>query len=243
MENELLSFNNDAKPFSLSAFANKLIDLFVHSQHMPDMGGAYTNKYGNTEEDSSKHKKRPEPRDLRTQIERSMNTSMGLYLGYENTISFNIGSEFMETNFPYYHILQQAPTIRKKGKGTKKTKGSQMYEKDVGKRDYERVNWNGKTFTKEYSRNVRGGRLNLNKTSMHIDGQFLNMEQNQYLNMHYKYIDNILNLDVVDQLANYFGMKKVGAKSQASESTGLEEEYAMQSTYTTNLIDSINSFI
>lgn len=223
MANELLSFNNDAKPFSLSAFANKLIDLFVHSPNMPDMKGAYTNKYGSTQVDSSKHKKRPEPRDLRTQIERSMNSTMGLSLDESGTISFNIGSDFMETNFPYYHILQQAPTIRKKGKGTKKTKGSQMYEKDVAKRDYEKVHWNGKTFTKEYEKNVRGGRINLNKTSMHIDGQFLNMEQNQYLNMHYKYIDTILDHDVVDQLANIFGLKR--ARTQDS---GLIDEFAYQ---------------
>lgn len=223
MENELLSFNNDAKSFSLNAFANKLIDLFVHSPHIPDMKGAYTNKYGNTQLDSSKHKKRPEPRDLRTQIERSMNSTMGLSLDESGTISFNIGSDFMETNFPYYHILQQAPTIRKKGKGTIKTKGSQMYEKNVAKRDYEHVHWNGKTFTKEYEKNVRGGRINLNKTSMHIDGQFLNMEQNQYLNMHYKYIDTILDNDVVDQLASTFGMKR-----RRTQDSGLIDEFAYQ---------------
>ena len=223
MANELMSYDSSAKPFSLSAFANKLIDLFVNSQHMPDMKGAYTNKYGSTQVDSSKHKKRPEPRDLRTQIERSMNSTMGLSLDESGTISFNIGSDFMETNFPYYHILQQAPTIRKKGKGTAKTKGSQMYVKDKAKRDYEQVHWNGKTFTKEYEKNVRGGRINLNKTSMHIDGQFLNMEQNQYLNMHYKYIDTILDTDVVDQLANTFGLKR-----KRTQDSGLIEEFAYQ---------------
>ena len=220
MENELLTYNNG---FTLNAFANKLIDLFVKSPNMPDMKGAYTNKYGWTQLDSSKHKKRPEPRDLKSQIERSMNTTMSADLNGEGQISFNIGNEFMELNFPYYHILQQAPTIRKKGKGTKKTKGSQMYEKDKAKRDYELVHWNGKTFTKEYERNVRGGRLNLNKTSMHIDGQFLNMDQNQYLNMRYKYIDTILDKDVVDQLALYFGMKR-----KRTQDTGLIDEFADQ---------------
>ena len=209
--------------YTITAFTNKLIDLFVHSQHMPDMKGAYTNKYGWTQEDSSKHKKRPEPRDLRSQIERSMNTTMSMSFDEGGSISFNIGNEFMEINFPYYHILQQAPTIRKKGKGTTKSKGSQMYEKDVGKRDYEQVHWNGKTFTKEYEKNVRGGRINLNKTSMHIDGQFLNMEQNQYLNMHYKYIDTILDNDVVDQLASYFGMKR-----KRTQDSGLIDEFAYQ---------------
>ena len=209
--------------YTITAFTNKLIDLFVRSPNMPDMKGAYTNKYGWTQLDSSKHKKRPEPRDLRSQIERSMNTTMAMDLNGQGQISFNIGNEFMEINFPYYHILQQAPTIRKKGKGTAKTKGSQMFEKDKGKRDYEKVHWNGKTFAKEYDRNVRGGRLNLNNTSMHIDGQFLNMEQNQYLNMRYKYIDTILDNDVVDQLALYFGMKR-----KRTQDSGLIDEFAYQ---------------
>lgn len=209
--------------YSITAFTNKLIELFVSSPNMPNMKGVYTNKYGSTQLDSSKHKKRPEPRDLKSQIERSMNTTMAMDLNGEGQISFNIGNEFMELNFPYYHILQQAPVIRKKDKGTTKTKGSQMFEKDKAKRDYEQVHWNGKTFTKEYQKNVRGGRLNLNKTSMHIDGQFLNMEQNQYLNVHYKYIDNILNKDVVDQLAATFGMKR-----QRTKDSGLIDEFAFQ---------------
>lgn len=209
--------------YSITAFTNKLIELFVSSPNMPNMGGMYTNKYGSTQLDSSKHKKRPEPRDLKSQIERSMNTTMAMDLNGGGQISFNIGNEFMELNFPYYHILQQAPTIRKKDKGTAKTKGSQMFEKDKDKRDYEQVHWNGKTFTKEYSKNVRGSRINLNKTSMHIDGQFLNMEQNQYLNVHYKYIDNILNKDVVDQLAIIFGMKR-----KRTEDSGLIDEFAYQ---------------
>lgn len=233
MESDLLSYNGGQ--FSITAFANKLIELFVHSPHMPDMGGAYKNKYGYTQMDSTKHKKRPEPRDLRSQIYSSMNTSMGLTIDAAGSVSFNLGSEYMELYFPYYHILQQALVIRKKGKGTKKTKGSQMYEKDKGKRDYEQAYWNGKTFSKEYSRNVRGSRLNLNNTSMHIDGQFLNMDQNQYLNMHYKYIDNILDNDVVDQLAIYFGLRK--ARTQDS---GLIDEFAYQMDTDVNTV--LNAF-
>ena len=206
--------------YTLESFSTALMEMIVNSKFMPDMKGAYTNRYGYTQLDSSKHKKRPEPRDLKTQIAYSMSNSK--VVG-ENTVSFNIGNEQMEINFPYYHILQQAPTIRKREKGTNKTKGSQMFVKDKGKRDYEQVNWNGKTFTKEYSRNVRGSRINLSKTSMHIDGQWLNMEQNQYLNVHYKYLDNILNNDVVDKIALKFGLKK-----GRTEDTGLVEEFAYQ---------------
>ena len=212
--------------YTLAAFATKLIDLFVNSKLMPNMNGVYTNKYGYTQLDSSKHKKRPEPRDLKTQIERSMNTTMEMDLTGSGVVSFNIGNEFMEINFPYYHILQQAPTIHKKNKGTNKSKGSQMFVKDKGARNYEIVSWGGKTFTKEYEKNVRGSRVNLSKATHKVDGEFKNIDSNIYLNTHYKYIDNIINQDVVDQLALTFGMKKVGAKSSASETTSLAEELA-----------------
>ena len=225
--------------YSITAFTNKLIELFVNSKYMPNMKGAYTNKYGITQLDSSKHKSRPEPRDLKNQIERSMNTTMAMDLNGEGQISFNIGNEFMELNFPYYHILQQAPVIRKKDQGTTKTKGSLMYEKDKAKRDYEQVHWNGKTFTKEYEKNVRGSRVNLYKTSLHIDGQFLNMEQKQYLNIHYKYIDNILNKDVVDQLAAIFGMKR-----KRTEDTGFIDEFAYQlDTDTATVLKAFDSLL
>lgn len=207
--------------YTLTAFTNKLIDLFVNSKQMPNMGGAYTNKYGYTQEDSSKHKKRPEPRDLKTQIERSMNSTMVMDLNEGGSISFNIGSEFMEINFPYYHILQQAPTIHKKEKGTNKSKGSQMFVKDKGARNYEFVSWGGKTFTKEYEKNVRGSRVNLSRATHKVDGEFKNIDSSVYLNTHYKYIDNILNQDVVDQLALTFGMKRARTKN-----SGLAEELA-----------------
>ena len=31
---------------------------------------------------------------------------------------FDIGNEYAEREYPYYHILEDAPVIRKKGKGT-----------------------------------------------------------------------------------------------------------------------------
>lgn len=206
--------------FTINDFSIALMEMIVNSKYMPNMNGAYTNKYGYTQLDSSKHSKRPEPRDLKHQIANSMSSSRVVS---ENTVTFDIGNEMLEKNFPYYHILQQAPVIRKRNKGTDKSKGSQMFVKDKGKRDYEQVYWNGKTFTKEYSKNVRGSRINLNKTSMHIDGQFINMEQNQYLNMHYRYIDNILNNDVVDQIALKFNLKR-----KRTEDSGLIDEFAMQ---------------
>ena len=177
--------------------------MFVNSNLMPDMGGYYTNRNGYTQSDESKHKKRPTPRMLRSQIANSMIESL---IQGETQQTFEIGNADMETNFPYYHILQQAQVIRKRGRGTTKSKGSEDMYKVKADRDYERVIWNGKTFTKEYSRNVRGTRNRIGKVSHWKDGTYLNESSNSYANIHYKYIDNILD-SIVQPLADQFGMK------------------------------------
>lgn len=221
--------------YSLKDFAGWLQWYINTSDLMPDMKGIYTDKHGRTQRDDKKHSKRPTPRALKDQIRISMESSR---IDNENIITFEIGNEQMEANFPYYHILQQAPVIRKRNKGTTKSKGSQMYVKDTKKRDYEQVHWNGKTFVKEYSRNVRGSRINLSKTTMRFDNIFLNTEANQYLNMHYQYIDRICD-EVANKLANFFGMK-LGRK----QDSGLIDEFAeQQGTSIENIIDIFGSFV
>ena len=131
-----------------------------------------------------------------------------------NTITFDIGSDYAEENYPYYHILQDSPYIRKRNRGSDKTKGSQANIKDLSKRDYGRVSFNGKTFTKEYSKNVRGERKRITETSTR--------KSNSYQNIHYKYIDKILDANL-PFIADYFGMK-MGRKKD----TGLEQEYKDQ---------------
>ena len=216
--------------YDIVSFTETLISLFVNSQLIPDMHGQYTNKNGYTQSDKSKHPNRPEPRELRKQIENSIFLTK-TYI--DNMRMFDIGNENMERNFPYYHILQNTPVIRKAHRGTTKTKGTQMYEKDLGKRDYEKVSWNGKTFTKEYSRNVRGSRINLSKTTMRFDDVFLNSDANQYLNVHYKYIDRICD-EIAPQLAERYSMK-LGRK----QDTGLIDEYANQEGTTIEKIEEI----
>lgn len=211
--------------YDLISFTNRLIELFVNSPNMPKMNDVYIDKYGREQKDEIKHKNRPTPRDLKSQISNSMISSK---MGDENMRTFDLGNAQMETNFPYYHILQQAPTIRKKDKGTTKSKGSESMYKNPAERDYERVYWNGKTFTKEYSKNVRGARTKLTKTSYWSDyktssGSFKNPEAQKYLNVHYQYIDKILNEDVVKQLASEFGLK-IGR----TQKTDLVDEFAMQ---------------
>ena len=220
--------------FTLSNFAERLTQLIHSSKLIPDMGSFYTNKYGYTQSDASKHSKRPQPRDLRSQISSSISSS---FVMGENFATFDIGNEQMEKNFPYYHILQEAPTIRKAYKSTVKTRGSE-YGKSAKEIDYERVHWNGKTFTKEYQKNVRGSRVNLSKTQMHLDGQFINEGSIQYLNMHYKYLDRIAD-EVANTLASEFNLK-IGRK----QDTGLIEEFAMQEGMTVeNVLAAFESFM
>ena len=156
----------------------------------------------------------------------------------ENSMCFEIGNDYAEEHYPYYHILQDSQYIRKRDKGTDKTKGSQAKVEKLSARDYGRVSWNGKTYTKEYSRNVRGSRNRLDKVSHWItnskgEREFINRESNTYLNVHYKYIDRMLDDKIVDFIALEYNMKSMRKKD-----TGLKEEYESQN----NIIEILNSF-
>lgn len=221
--------------YDLISFTNRLIELFVNSPNMPNMGGVYVDKYGRVEEDSKKHKNRPQPRDLKSQI---TNCMISTQFSGEDMRTFDLGSETMERYFPYYHILQQAPVIRKKGKASKQTKGSQTFVKSYAKKDYEIVRWNGKTFTKEYEKNVRGSRAR-KKVSQWNEPRtrFLYANANSYKNEHYGYID-IINDEVANLLAKEYGMKLMRKKD-----TGYAEEYGMQYGLTEEeVLDIFSSF-
>lgn len=147
----------------------------------------------------------------------------------ENTLMFEIGNTYAEERYPYYHILETAPYIRKRGRATDKTKGSQARIEYRGKRDYEKVSFNGKTYSKEYARNVRGQRNRRGQVSHWATDYmgrdyFINREADAYENIHYQYIEKMLNNFVLDSLAVEFGLKRA-----RTQSTGLEEEYQAQS--------------
>lgn len=177
--------------------------------------------YENDAINLQKHKKRPKHiRDIAFMENQ-------VFFSQDQAI-FEIGNETSEREYPYYHILEQAPAIRKRGRGTTKTKGSQAKVENVGHRDYERVEWNGKTFTKEYSRNVRGSRNRLGKVSHWAtdyggNRYFVNREANAYENVHYKYIEKMLNNGILDTLASDFNMRRA-----RTIDTGLAEEYFSQ---------------
>lgn len=201
--------------FTIDAFTQKLYDLLLESNQFPFMR--------DEELDRKKHRKRA-PLHLRDAIR----STTVMVAGGENIRSFDFGNESLELNHPYYHILEDAPYIRKRNRGTKKTKGSQALVEDKAKRDYGRVSWNGKTFSKEYSRNVRGSRKRLTSVSHWTEDYggkkvFVNREASSYANTHYKYIENILNGGVLDKLALEFGLKRA-----RTVDAGLGEEWEMQ---------------
>ena len=224
-------------PFDINVFTTRLKELFIASPLFPNAPEYYVNAWGNSQKNSDKHKGR-EPLKLKKAVFDCMNTTT---VYSQDEVSFDIGSEQLERTHPYYHILENSPVIRKKDKGTDKSRGSQAQVQDVAKRDYERVSFNGKTFTKEYARNVRGQRNRINNVSHYItdsrgNTKMVNREASAYQNVHYMYIENILDSGILELLANEFGMTL-----KRKSNTGLREEYALQEGFS-GLQDIIDSF-
>lgn len=142
----------------------------------------------------------------------------------ENSLMFEIGNVYAEERYPYYHILQDTKYIHKRGMGTDRSKGSQAKVQDKGSRNYGKITWNGKTYSKEYSKNVRGSRDRTDKVSRWVNGKFVNREASEYLNIHYQYIDKILDYSL-PFVAQYYGMKLM-----RKSNTGLEEDYNAQTS-------------
>ena len=143
---------------------------------------------------------------------------------------------------PIFEYVCQVDDSDDVSKGTAKTRGSQAKVEDKGKRDYNRVTWNGKTLTKEYSRNVRGKRLNLSKISSYVvDGngevKFINREANAYFNTHYHYIEKMMNEQgILDILANEFGLTR-----KRTQSTGLLEDFLSQGDNEPSIVEAVMS--
>ena len=222
--------------YTLENFTNLLIELMkTQFPYMQD-----------SELDKKKHPKR-EKLHLRDEVFSNLEVSK-----QPNQQIFDIGNDSLERTHPYYHILQEAQVIRKRYKGTEKSRGSQAKIQDVGKRDYTRIEKietkNGVKYKQEYKKNVRGARSLVGSSShwtTSASGQrvFVNREANYYENIHYHYIDNMLNNGIVDMLADTFGLKRKG-----TQFTGLGDEYQMQVNIDegvdspTNLINIMNSF-
>ena len=158
----------------------------------------------------------------------------------DNSIVFEIGSDYAEEYYPYYHILEDAQVIRKRGKGTKGSRGSQDKIKELSKRDYGHINFNGKTYSREYRKNVRGSRSRLGtatKVVVGSDGKAyrVNPNANYYANKHYQYIERTLDM-VLPWIANEYGMKM-----GRTEITDLVEEYNTQESEN-RIMNALSSF-
>lgn len=158
----------------------------------------------------------------------------------ENSIMFEIGSEYAEEYYPYYHILEDAQVIRKRGKGTKGSRGSQAEIKELGKRDYGRISFNGKTYSREYRKNVRGERSRLGTATKVVVGSNgktyrVNPNASYYANKHYQYIERTLN-NVLPWIANEYGMRM-----GRTEITDLVDEYQEQESQD-RIINALSSF-
>lgn len=207
--------------YTIDAFTNRLRELmYAQFPYEPD---SITRV---------KHKKRP----LHIRDVAFMQNEV---MGDETTRTFDIGNENAEEKYPYYHILEDAPVIRKRGRGTAKTRGSQVEIVNLGERDYNRISWNGKTYSKEYSRNVRGTRNRIGKVSHWGKSEagediFVNREANAYLNIHYHYIEKMMNEGgILDTLAIEYNMKR-----KRTIDSGLEEDYLSQDDSIVAIMDS-----
>lgn len=205
--------------FTIDSFTQRLRELMYN--RFP---------YENDEMNILKHKDRNEHiRDVAFKNNQTISVS-------ENEKVFEIGNDYAEQYYPYYHILEDAPYIRKRDRATDKTKGSQAKVEKLADRDYNKVSFNGKTYTREYARNVRGKRSRLSNVSYWAsDGNgdkiWINRESNSYLNTHYQYIERMMNTSILDTLAMEFNLKKA-----RTEITTLKEDFEAL-----NIVDIINS--
>lgn len=204
--------------FSLSNFANDIRQ------------NIYDNfPYESDEIKEIKHAKRPlHIRDI----------ALGLTYMSNGQMIFEIGNDYAEEYYPYYHILEDAEVIRKKGRGTKLSKGSQAEITKLSDRDYGRISFNGKTFSREYQKNVRGARSRVEKATYNIvgsDGRVykVNKDANYYKNIHFHFIERILN-NTLPWIA-----QANGVRMGRTEISSLEIDYENQQSE--NLITSIMS--
>lgn len=167
----------------------------------------------------------------------AFDTNMTIDYG-DNIKIFEIGNDYAETNYPYYHILEDAPVIHKAGHGTKQSKGSQQYVRVLKNRDYgivsKKTTSKGKVYYKQEYRgkNYRGKRLfNLYEHSQHkvldLDTNVTTLRNDTsptYMNEHYHYIEEMLD-KITDELASEYNMRKVTTRNSTLDWGNDTEDY------------------
>lgn len=155
----------------------------------------------------------------------------------DDKVVFEIGNAQAESQAPYYHILEDAQVITKRGRGTTRTKGSQDSIANLGQRDYGKITKHttpkgNVSYFQEYRRNVRGNRSLIEKASDYrYKGAFVdskgkirftakNVESKYYVNRHYHYIEKMLDGKILQEMCAEYGLKQ-GRK----QITPLEQDY------------------
>ena len=191
--------------YSIDSFVTQLRNAMYDSPIFP---------YENDAINDKKHKYRPD--HIKNVAFRANST---IFVD-ENTRTFDIGNYVAEREYPYYHILQDSPAIRKRGRANEKTRGSQASVKDLGQRDYNKISFNGKTYSKEYAKKINQKRkLEIDNATYFVNGKKYNRHAIEYKNIHYKYIDRVLD-SVIPQVASLFG-----GRALRKQVTSLEEDY------------------
>lgn len=136
-----------------------------------------------------------------------------------NGYVFELGSPYLEANFPHYHILEDAYTIKKRGKGTATSKGSQDA---IAKQNRDYGGWTVSTLVnkktgevrksvyQEYRKNVRGKRKPREKYKVIVDkktkNQMIINATSSYVNRHYHYIEKTMDLGL-PYVAQKYGLR------------------------------------
>lgn len=135
---------------------------------------------------------------------------------------FEYGNEFLESTLPQYHILEDSEIIKKRGQGTKTSKGSQD-SISYSYRDYGQLkkSKSGKSVYQEYRKNIRGERNKAQHRKYKVvwdkktGNRYFTDISSSYVNNRYHYIENIL-LKTLPFIAQDFGLTFTKTKQDNS---------------------------
>lgn len=144
-------------------------------------------------------------------------------LATPDSVYFRLGNARSERIAPYYHILEDAQTIRMPNRGTAKTKGSQA-SKPRSKRDYSVYNPpEAKTnrLTQEYRTSYTSGRRSYIPTTLKlIELRDKTLKEKKKLpyryNVHFAYIERILE-NILPKIAEDLGLELTTPKGSMQQ--------------------------
>jgi hypothetical protein len=132
--------------------------------------------------------------------------------------TFELGNEQAEEKAPRYHILENAKIIRKRGRGTPSSKGSQANIMPKNKRDYgiQEYDFAKKKLVQEYRTSFGDGKRSYqSQTNRLVNKRYetRGKQLNYYYNVHWAYIERILE-QITPTIADFLGAKLVKGEMQ-----------------------------